>query len=228
MTSTEPSTPRPTAPAPHTRDETAEPSAVEPAADRSVDDADAPEHEFVEDADPKDMETYRRIRETDDVDAVAENTGFPREVVDAVKDHLFMREHDVAVRPGVLKHGAFTPLEIVGLLWDRGASGAELTDEERTQFWSLLAHEYVEAKLMQAGLPYNSADADAWNEYGMSKVTPEHPTAHNMAPRSLQERRVDLLAHWEKLDISRGGLLVADDLSNLDEVVRVAKEGLGL
>lgn len=189
---------------------------------------DRPDHEFVEDADPEDMDAYRRIRETDDVDAVAEHSGFPREIVEVAKDNLFVRQHDVAVAAGDVRHGYFTPLFGVGRLWDRAASGAELTDRQRTQLWSLVAHEYVEARLMAAGLPYRSADADAWDENGMSKVSADHPSAHNTAPRSLQGQRVDLLAHWEKLKIPRGDLQVAEDLSNLDEVVRLAEEGLGL
>ena len=174
------------------------------------------------------METYRRIRETEDVDAVAENSGFLREVVEIAKDNLFIRQHDVAVEPGVVRRGYFTPLDGVGSLWDRAASGAELTDKQQAQLWSLIAHEYVEAKLMEAGVPYKSSHADAWEEYEMSRVSPDHPSAHNTAPRSLQARMVDLLAHWDKLDIPRGDLRVAEDLPNLDEVVRLAKEGLGL
>ncbi|HZX07571.1 hypothetical protein [Kribbella sp.] len=209
-------------------DASTESAGIESEPDRPVDASDAPEHEFVEDADPEDMATYRRIRETDDVDAVAENSGFPRDVVEVAKDNLFMRTHDVAVRPGVIRHGYFTPDAVMGDLWETAASGGELTGEQQTMLWSLLAHEYVEAKLMEAGVPYKSADVDAFNEYGVAKVTSEHPSAHITAPRSLQEHKVDLLAHWEKLDISRDGLRVAEDLSNLDEVVRLAKEGLGL
>ncbi|TDO68154.1 hypothetical protein EV651_10273 [Kribbella sp. VKM Ac-2571] len=174
------------------------------------------------------MDAYRRIRETDDLDAVAANSGFPREVVEVAKDNLFIRQHDVAVEPGVVRRGYFTPETAYSELWDRAASGTALTGEERVQFWSLLAHEYVEAKLMQAGLPYKSAEPDAWNEYGVSKVEPEYPSAHNVAPKSMQSTMKDLLEHWMKLEIPRSGLRVAEDLSNLDDVVRVAKEGLGL
>ncbi|WP_427884955.1 hypothetical protein ACQHIV_22510 [Kribbella sp. GL6] len=135
-----------------TADRPTEPPEIESEPDRSAEDGDAPKHEFVADADPRDMEMYRRIRETDDVDAVAENSGFPREVVEVAKDNLFVRTHDVAVDPGVVRHGHFTPLRQVAPLWERVASGAELAADERAELWSLLAHEYVEAKLMEAGL----------------------------------------------------------------------------
>ncbi|MFD7154708.1 hypothetical protein ACFV9C_08925 [Kribbella sp. NPDC059898] len=204
-----------------------EPPASESEPDRSIEGGEAREHEFVEDADPQDMETYRRIRETDDVDAVADNSGFPREVVEVAKENLFVRTHDVAVNPGVVRHGHFTPLRQVAPLWERVASGAALAADERAEMWSLLAHEYVEAKLMEAGLPYLLADPDAWDACG-HKVAREYPAAHTVAPRSLQSIKKDLLAHWEKLLIPRGDVRVADDLSNLDAVVRLAKEGLGL
>jgi len=186
-------------------------------------------HEFVEDATTEEMDQYRRIREADDLDALAENSGMPREVIDEAKQHLFQRQHDVAIGPDDVRHGYFTPDAAYGDLWERVASGIDMTDENRVQFWSLLAHEYVEAKLMEAGVPYKSGDPDAWDEYGSAKVSPDHPSAHNTAPLSTQSEMKDLLRHWDsRLAIPRGGLRVEHDLSNLDEVVRVAKEGLGL
>lgn len=187
------------------------------------------EHEFVGDASPEEMDQYRRIREADDVDALAEHSGMPREVIEEAKQHLFQRQHDVAVGPDDVRHGYFTPDALYGDLWERVASGAELTDKNRVEFWSLLAHEYVESRLMAAGLPYRSPDAEAWDQFGRPLATSAYPSAHNTAPLSTRSSRMDLLILWDsKLDIPRGDLRVAEDLSNLDEVVRVAKEGLGL
>jgi hypothetical protein len=135
----------------------------------------------------------------------------------------------VAVGPDDVRHGYFTPDAAYGDLWERVASGAELTDENRAQFWSLLAHEYVESKLMEAGLPYLSPDPGAWDADEMPDVRSPYPSAHNMAPLSTQSTMKDLLRHWDAaLGIPKGDLRVAPDLSNLDEVVRVAKERLGL
>ncbi|MGW6197281.1 hypothetical protein ACWF0M_14155 [Kribbella sp. NPDC055110] len=185
-------------------------------------------HEFVEDATPEEMDKYRRIRETDDLDALAENSGLPRDVIDEAKQHLFQREHDVAVGPGDVRHGYFTPNAVYGDLWERVASGVDVTDENRVQFWSLLAHEYVESKLMEAGLPYLSSEPGAWSEDGWPEVLAGYPSAHNTAPLSTQSQVKDLLRHWAKLDLPTDDLQVAPDLSNLDNVVRVAKERLGL
>ncbi|MFD7161555.1 hypothetical protein ACFV9C_43710 [Kribbella sp. NPDC059898] len=186
-------------------------------------------HEFVEDATTVEMEQYRRIREADDLDALAENSGLPREVIDEAKQHLFQRQHDVAIGPGEVRHGYFTPYAEFGDLWERVASGNELTDGQRQEFRSLLAHEYVESKLMQAGVPYKSADPEAWTVAGMTRVSMDYPSAHNIAPLSAQSRPKNLLRLWDDpLGLPRGDLRVAEDLSNLDEVVRVAKKGLGL
>ncbi|TDO66548.1 hypothetical protein EV651_104115 [Kribbella sp. VKM Ac-2571] len=187
------------------------------------------EHEFIEDATPEEMDQYRRIREADDLDALAEHSGLPRDVIEEAKQHLFQRQHDVAIGPDDVRHGYFTPFASYGDLWEQVASGAELTDRNRVEFWSLLAHEYVESKLMKAGLPYLSADPGAWDEYGMPDPSAAYPSAHNTAPLSTRSTRTDLLILWDtKLKIPRDHLQVADDLSNLEEVVRVAKEGLGL
>ncbi|TDO50318.1 hypothetical protein EV651_1202 [Kribbella sp. VKM Ac-2571] len=186
-------------------------------------------HEFVEEAEPDEMAQYRRIRAADDVDAVADHSGYPREVVDEVKQHLFVRRHDVAVGPDRVEHGYFTPDRRYGELWEKVASGADLDSVQQMQFWSFLAHEYVEAKLMEAGLPYRSSDPQAFDDDGSPDVSPRFPSAHNTAPLSMRSATTDLLKLWDtRLGIPRGDLRVAADLSNLDEVVRLAKEGLGL
>ncbi|MEV6267565.1 hypothetical protein AB0L64_10375 [Kribbella sp. NPDC051936] len=201
----------------------------EPGFAAGIDEVAELEHEFVGDASPEEMDQYRRIREADDVDALADHSGMPREVIEEAKQHLFQREHDVAVGPDDVRHGYFTPDALYGDLWERVASGAELTDKNRVEFWSLLAHEYVESRLMAAGLPYRSPDPEAWDQSGTPLATSDYPSAHNTAPLSTRSSRMDLLILWDSsLDIPRGDLRVAEDLSNLDEVVRVAKEGLGL
>ncbi|HZX03464.1 hypothetical protein [Kribbella sp.] len=94
-----------------------DPAASEPEAEQSVERSDTPEHEFVDTPDdPRDMDTYRRIRETDDLDAVAANSGYPREIVEVAKENLFIRQHEVVVKPGDVRHGYFTPLPGVGEL----------------------------------------------------------------------------------------------------------------
>ncbi|WP_427885126.1 hypothetical protein ACQHIV_23370 [Kribbella sp. GL6] len=186
------------------------------------------DHEFVDHSSPAEMDQYRRIRKADDLDALADSSGLPYEVIHEAKQHLFMREHDVALGPGDIRHGYFRPDAIYGDLWERVSSGSELTAENRAQFWSLVAHEYVESKLMEAGLPYLSAEPGAWGEGNRAEFLAAYPSAHNTAPLSTQSQVKDLLRHWTTLGLPRDNLRVAPDLSNLDDVVRVAKEGLGL
>ncbi|TDD47480.1 hypothetical protein E1263_34505 [Kribbella antibiotica] len=186
-------------------------------------------HEFIEDAEPDEMAQYRRIRVADDIDAIVTNCEYPREIIEEAKDNLFLRQHDVAVAPGQIRHGYFTPAREIGDLWELAASGADMDAEQTAMFRSLLAHEYVESKLMDAGLPYLSDDPGAFTADGVTRVTAEYRSAHLVAPLSMQPERIDLLRLWDgKLELPRNGLRVAEDLSNLDEVVRVAKEGLGL
>jgi hypothetical protein len=72
-----------------------------------------------------------------------------------------LRRHDVAVGPGEVVNAYFTPLPDLGDLWEQVASGVELDTSQQNRIRSLLTHEYVEAKLMEAGLPYVSADPGA-------------------------------------------------------------------
>jgi hypothetical protein len=47
------------------------------------------------------VRAYDRIRlDAGDVDAMADNLGISSSVIDRVKQHLFMREHDIPVGPG--------------------------------------------------------------------------------------------------------------------------------
>ncbi|MDH6130805.1 hypothetical protein P3T37_000172 [Kitasatospora sp. MAA4] len=91
-----------------------------------------------------------------------------------------------------------------------------------------MAHEYVEAKLLEAGMPYLSSHPDAWN--GSSpKPHPEHFGAHNLAPRSFYEGDVSAegsLSLWEYCGIDVPPIPIADDLSNLDVLVEGVKSNL--
>jgi hypothetical protein len=187
--------------------------------------------EFVEAPDsPEHAETYRQARTaTHDVPRVAELTGVDPDMVALVKEHLFVRTHDVAVGPGDLRHGNFTPLGHVAGLWQKVLDGKSLTPNEVNELRSLVAHEYVEAKLMESGVPYDSAHPSAWDEDGGRLATRGAARAHLVSPRPLQSwAEADLLRHWGSfLDLTPPPGGIAADLSNLDDVVRAAKEGMG-
>lgn len=173
---------------------------------------------------------YRDIRNmTDDVPKVAESLDLDPGVVDVAKRNLFVNTHDVAVGGGDIVHGNFTADEYTAALWKKAMNGTLKAPNEVNELRSLVAHEYVEAKLMERGVPYNYADPKLWDEDGWYGDTAEHAGAHTVSPRSLQAtgNLEFLLGHWENLGLTppAGGL--GPDLSNLDDIVQRAIEGMG-
>jgi hypothetical protein len=165
---------------------------------------------------------------TDDVPKVAEAAGLDPALVEVAKRNVFVNTHDVAIGPGDLRHGYFTPLEQIADLWKEAMEGTlKGKPKEINELRSLIAHEYVEAKLLEAGMPYNYADPDLYDDDGGYPDDLKNAGAHAAAPLSLHGTKIDLLRHWpRKLGLipPEGGL--APDLSNLDEIVEIAKEGL--
>ena len=147
-------------------------------------------------------------------------------MIHEAKQNLFARKHDVATGPNESEHGYFTADQPTADLWEKASSGAKLTPEESSQLRSLIAHEYVESRLLEAGLPYRPTHPDAWED-GMVKFKPEHVGAHDLAPLSMRsDPTMNLLRHWRSLGLPQ--VEIAADLSNLDDVVRAAREGKGL
>ena len=120
-------------------------------------------------------DTYRRIRASpDDTQLVSANTGIHRDVIEGMRQNLFVQQHDVAVGPGQVERGYFTPQDRIANLWD-GAADGTLDPAQRREFRSLAAHEYVENKLMEAGIPFRSAEAEAFDADGNPRFNPDHP-----------------------------------------------------
>lgn len=200
-----------------------------------------PVNEFITNEPEKLENAYRRIREsTDDVPKIAEELDLHdddpaklaelEEMVDVAKRNVFVNKRDVAVGPGEIRHGNFTPLQGIADLWTAVMDGKYLTGPQVNELRSLIAHEYVEAKLLEDGVPYNTADPRAWPEDGPYR--PARPGPHELAPLSLRSgAQVDLLRLWKHYGLTSpfpDGFL-AKDLSkaNLDEIVRAMKEQMG-
>jgi hypothetical protein len=174
---------------------------------------------------PRAADAYLRIRESpEDTAVVAANTGVGPEIIERMRQNLFVQQHDVAVGPQRVERGYFTPDDDVADLWD-GAARGTLGPAELVDFRSLAAHEYVENKLMEAGLPYRSSHPDAFNAEGDSVIHRDHPGAHDLAPHVW--RPDDPLGHWRQFGLDSSELQIAPDLSNLDEVVDAALRGSG-
>ena len=86
-----------------------------------------------------------------------------------------------------------------------------------------MAHEYVESHLMADGMPYRSADPEAWVA-GYLDFNTEHFGAHEVAPKA----SYGSLSQWEDLGLTPPDTPLAPDLSNIDNVVEAARKGLHL
>jgi hypothetical protein len=141
-----------------------------------------------------------------------------------MRQNLFVQQHDISHGPGHVERGYFTPDDDIADLWDSAARGT-LTPDKVAEFRSLAAHEYVENRLMEAGLPYRSSHPDSFDADGDHILHPQHPGAHDLAPN--EWRPAAPLGHWRMFGLDSSGLQIAADLSNLDEVVSAALRGLG-
>ncbi|MBW6436342.1 hypothetical protein KZ829_21620 [Actinoplanes hulinensis] len=169
-------------------------------------------------------EAYVRIRDSpEDTAAVAANTGIDPAVIEGMRQNLFVQQHEVPLGPNQVTRGYFTPIDRVAELWD-GAREGTLNAKNLARFRSLAAHEYVEYRLMEAGLPYRSAHPDAFDAEGVSVLNPDHPGAHDLAPNEWRPEAP--FRHWRIFGLDGSGIRMADDLSNLDQVVEAALRGL--
>ncbi|MEU9047087.1 MULTISPECIES: hypothetical protein [unclassified Kitasatospora] len=177
------------------------------------------------------VERYEDYRtRTDDVIEVAKETGVDPRIVQVAKDNLMINRHDVQVGPGegnVLKDVHFSPVAEISTPWN-AAVGGFIKPGSIPALRGTIAHEYVEAKLFEAGLPYLSSHPDAW--VGDKPIPhPEHFGAHSLAPKSFHPGEISAdgsLAHWEIFGLKAPTTPVADDLSNLDIVVDAIKSQL--
>ncbi|MCC2278956.1 apolipoprotein A1/A4/E family protein [Streptomyces sp. ET3-23] len=170
-------------------------------------------------------ETVRGTPNSVDLPKIADHTGIDESVLREVKTHLFRSQHDIATGPNQTKRGPFTPRDDIAQLWMSATEG-KLDKAGQRQFRHLMAHEYVESKLMKAGMPYVSHHPDIYDPvegYRLFPTEPRHFGAHDVAPND----KVGGLKHWKK----RMGLKIppepiAKDLSNIDDIVKAAMQQL--
>jgi hypothetical protein len=173
---------------------------------------------------------YEQIRSmNDDVPKIARNTGFPERILSAVRTHIFLKEHQIAVAPNEIVQTRFQPDASIARLW-KAATENSLSPEDLNELERLLAHEYVEQALMAEGLPYRSPASAAWQNYDGDWInipTPDCYGAHDIAPLTAPERLP--FAHWKRLRFSTENLPLSTDsnllpLSELDNLVNSIKE----
>ena len=159
---------------------------------------------YVGDVDPILEKKYTQIRETlHDVALFLKmyrNTGISRRVLERVYKHVFHTVHEVAVAANKVEKGYFAPDPDIGNLWTK-AMKERLSPDELKRFKKLMAHEYVESKLMEQGFPYLSSHPDAWETFVLngrvehvSRYTLQHHGAHHLAPHATSDFP---LKHWK-------------------------------
>lgn len=165
---------------------------------------------------------YRQISHlADDVPKITSAVDVSQDLITAVKNHLFLSKHLIQVGPNQEISAFFTPTKEIADWWLKAIDDILSRDEE-VKFRRILAHEYVERGLMAAGLPYRSRSEEAWSQDAEGDFIPlptsTHYGAHDLAPHQDAERRPFLL--WKELfKLPAEGLELADDLSNLDQVI---------
>jgi len=143
------------------------------------------------------------------------------DIIAPVKEHLFLTKHTVQIGAESFVEAFFTPDDTMADLWFKAVDGT-LSSAEEALFKRTLAHEYVERGLMKAGLPYRSRAKETWLLDGEGEArnepTSAHYGAHDLAPH--QDAKKPPFFLWEKrFNLPADGLMLADDLSNLDEVI---------
>jgi len=179
-----------------------------------------------------------QVINSNDVSIVAQNfanalgipnqTSYFENILSVCKEHMFMKSHLVEVDEGIFMVGRFEPLPGGTIDYWLSAKnnftsipegGISANDVEG--FKRLIAHEYIEAKLMQEGFHYKSIFWSGGQSQGkaFSYGADDLSFSHSQGG----------FGHWIN-SLGRGQLppSIADDLSNLDEIVNWIKNIEGL
>lgn len=159
-----------------------------------------------------------------EISAISRHSGVPQSVLSVVRQHLFIEMHDLPIGPLRVIRQRFDPFYDIAEIWGKAEQGP-LTPTERAHFDALVAHEYVEARLMQMGMPYRSAHPEAFLE-DISMPTVGQFGAHDVAP--LAHPTADPFRHWESLGYPAGRLTIPEGrlVTGLDGVVTSIVEAL--
>ncbi|MFJ2630280.1 hypothetical protein ACIO6T_45135, partial [Streptomyces sp. NPDC087532] len=179
-------------------------------------------------------QVYDEIRATPDsvdIPEISRHTGIDESVLKRVKTHLFRTEHVVVADKGVAREGLFTPRDDIGDLW-KAAGQRSLDADEALKLQRLIAHEYMESHLMEAGLPYVFDRPQSWEvdmvngvPDGHYRAWPESWVDAGAHELTVSERKGGF-AQWEGLGLDAPKIELAPDLSNINEVMEAAFQEL--
>ncbi|MDA0566657.1 hypothetical protein LG943_20420 [Streptomonospora sp. S1-112] len=161
------------------------------------------------------LRDYENIRGmANDVNILSERSGISFDMIDRVKKHLFYKVHVVETGVGEVREGLFSPNGDVSAVWMRMLDGDKYRDKDVYNFRRMVMHEWVEAFLMENGLPYRSSHPEYFST-GSGVPTPEHYGAHDLAPNQIPSLRP--FGHYYRMGRSEPDFDVHDDLRGLPE-----------
>ena len=106
---------------------------------------------------------YEEIRQrTSDVKVIAQNSGFSEGDITNIKEHIFIKEHELDVGKPLRRF--FEDYDIA-ISWQRLIEGKAIREMDMV----LLNHELLELNLMSEGLSYDEAHALAESKYNYKK-----------------------------------------------------------
>ena len=107
---------------------------------------------------------YEEVRKRKtDVAVIARNTGWDRDIIQKIKNHIFYAEHDLGYDVPV----HFDPDYNMAVSWQRLSEGTDIQEED----YILLGHEYLELTLMETeGLKYDEAHIKASRQFDYAAI----------------------------------------------------------
>ena len=140
----------------------------------------------------------------DDVVKIADNTGISLNIIEKVKEHYFIKEHLIRTDKG-FEIGRFERTKSDIDEWKDAIQGFEDVEDLKL-FKRVLAHEYIESKLMEQGINYKSFDdLNSWYSYNAG--------AHDHSPLIKDSSDMSYLNRLK--DIPQPN----SNLTNLDQIV---------
>jgi hypothetical protein len=149
------------------------------------------------------------VNSTTDVAQVSNNLGININIVQEMKQHMFIREHLIEVGEGVFVKGRFAVSEYVTDLWNQVKAG-DLSMGKGNELTSLISHEYIEAKVMQEGMIYRrSIRPISAFQYG----------AHDISSRDFFTD----FSQWSIMNRKIPPFVLNPNLGNIDEIISQIK-----
>jgi hypothetical protein len=105
------------------------------------------------------------VNSSDDIANLANHLGLDPQIVQTAKHHLFISdEHLVPTGTGVYTKGRFDAAEIIATKWLEVANNP--VSNSANDIKAIIAHEYIEAKLMKEGIIFRTQNGPSAYEYG--------------------------------------------------------------